>query len=218
MERDKIDRFDARWLAAVPPATSRDLLPDHPWLGRQDLFESGLIVAGTSWAVCADLMVEPVDRLPRRPPRPIALRGVVSMARHHGAPLGPSDLASFDGSTGQLDVIHAGTELRVIKVSGWVDWMFPSVGTYIQFAVPNGRQFTLHTHEANADRRPIDVQEDWIEGIEWWMLACAAVIVPAAHPFARDQALVGDALQRIGAAAHAAVARCSSEPTPEGCR
>ncbi len=204
MAREKIDVLDARWRAVAPPATCRALLPEHEWLGDKDLrlHKAGL-VPGATWVTRAGLMVEPVDRLPIRRPL-LALRGLASMAQRPAAPAASSDLASYDGSTGQIEVIQTGTELRLVEVSGWVDWWFPSVGTYLRFAIPDDRTFALNTHEVHQVERTASGEEVWVEGIEWWMLACAAVIVPAAHPFASDAALVGDALARIDAAASAA--------------
>jgi hypothetical protein len=212
MAREKIDRFEARWLAVAPPAASPDLLPDHPWVGHGDLRETGVVEAGAPWVTSADLMVESVDRLPFRRSRRIALRGLASMARRLAVPVAASDLASCD-----LEPIRSGTELRLVEVSGWGDWNYPaSDGEYLRFAVPDGRTFALTT-SMRFEVGPKVFRETWEEGIEWWMLACAAVIVPAAHSFALNPALVSDALARIDTAASAAhLARVSMAATPAG--
>lgn len=161
----------------------RGLLPDHPWLGLPDLRERRLVAPGADWLALRDLVVEPVDALPRHPVR-LRLRGLAE--RGHEWPASR--------------LIPAGTRLTVKEIFGWDDRWFPSVAVFIDFTLPDGRAFHLITRDDHLERVDDRGVEVWEDGIDWADLACAAAIVPVGHPYAADSAALDSALARIDAA------------------
>ena len=109
----------------------------------------------------------------------------------HGRPLEPEMIESAEGYWRPLDLISAGTEARVLKVWCDYDWQWDFAESVVWFEMADRRQFALTTARTvgqmaydaalKAGRQP-----DPVNGVPWYLLACAAVVVPVGHRVAID--------------------------------
>lgn len=172
----RIDDLEPMWHLPVSGKEQFDLLPSHPWIWRNDLEHTGGIVPGALWRICADLVAEPIDD--QRPV--VAAIAPRSIIRRHGRPVDAGAIPGLWHSR-RLFLIRAGSDLAAVGVVRWGDDSPGRLaGQSIELALPDGRTLWI---AAQAQLHP---SGGGAQALIWRELACAAVVVPVAHPLASD--------------------------------
>ena len=196
----QLDHLPSPWRRTVARETCRALLPEHGWLGVDDPRAVVGVQNGSHWTTRRDLVLEV-----GRNATPLVL---AENAAYQGGPVPVREISRFRYFGHRLMVIPAGTPLKLIGASGWVDWgpWAPGTGTRLELTLPDARVVLLPTINhfvIGADEYGRERSDD--SGITWSELACAAVIVPATHRYVGDDGALTTALARISAAANGAL-------------
>ena len=192
---NQIDPWRPWWRAPVP-LSARKLLPDHPWILERPFGGQTLTTPGSTWVVGADLVVGPGSVLA------VGLAGVRDLIRFNDLPVSKDAVPGLvDGRSRPLEVIAAGTSLRLISSDERDSPIFGKTTSMLRFELADGRTLFVAVDRQREFLIAATARYEWKSDLTWHEFGSAAVIVPATHRLAGDTAACDRLLALIEEAA-----------------